>query len=125
MIDWTKPVQSKNGRKAEVLDHNFLSEDWGIRTLVKLVPPENSKYPAHELRQVNAFGEYPDRKYSEYDIINVPETRVVWVNMYPSGYASAADSKDGADEQASRDRHACIRVEYTVGQFNEEPDNGK
>ena len=47
-----------------------------------------------------------------------PEKRVGYVNVYPTRVGWCR-SKHDADSTASRDRIACIRVEYTEGQFDE------
>lgn len=60
---------------------------------------------------------------SSYDLRPLtPKKHVRWVNCYPDsseqvGYAYS--SKEEADRRAVPTRTACIRVEYTEGQFDE------
>ena len=72
---------------------------------------------------------------TEYDLIelveDVPEVHVAYINIYPSRrshptkkvHHTAATACNRsiveADERATSDRIACIRVEYTEGQFDD------
>ena len=112
-IDFSKPVQTRDGQKFEML--------WihgrGTYPIVGYVGEDD--HPS----TFTAEGYWTSSKYpGDKDLINVPETRVVWVNAYPDGsdYQGAAEpSKKVADTCAGNDREARIRVEYTVGQFDE------
>jgi len=54
---------------------------------------------------------------SPWDIINVPEKRELWLNIYPNTYLIGAyETRTDADNWASSDRIACVRVEYTEGE---------
>lgn len=46
-----------------------------------------------------------------------PEKKVMYVNVYPDSISHT--SRAIADSTGSRRRAACIRVEYTEGQFDE------
>lgn len=37
--------------------------------------------------------------------------REVWINIYGDGFATACRSKESADNDASSDRIACVRVD--------------
>ena len=114
MIDLTKPVQTRDGRKVRVLCTDRL----GYESVVCLITEGDG-------REVVACrapgGQFLTDKESGRDLINVPEKRVVWVNMLPDVVAKAFASKHGADTLGPKGREACIRVEYEVGQFDEEP----
>ena len=123
MIDFNKPVQTLDGRKARVLCTDLTNPEYPIAVEIihNNLPASLIAYPED--------GKFDGNRTSPADLINVPETRVVWVNMYPSAVGTAIafgyETNDIADEFAGGAREACIRVEYTVGQFDEEPDNGK
>lgn len=57
-------------------------------------------------------------------LVNVPEKRVGYLNIYGDSYPPAAvtvmhDSKLAADCAGYRGRTACIRVEYEEGQYDD------
>ena len=116
MIDFNKPVQTRDGRKVRVL----CADGRGDHPVVGYVACQNYLYSWRL-----SGHRYNTDETTITDLINVPETRVVWVNMYPDESSSVSKirvSKNEADVGAGHDREACIRVEYTVGQFDEEPD---
>ena len=116
MIDLTKPVQTRDGRKVRVLCTDG-PEEFPIAGYV-----EGATMPSIWASD----GKFNPRSNCAYlDLINVPEKRVVWVNMYPSKIAQPHTSKINADQRADHDREARIRVEYEVGQFDEEPEEGR
>ena len=59
---------------------------------------------------------------SGVDIINVPEKRTVYLNIYKKGdiewWSDPLDDRKFADSCAGTNRIACVKVEYTVGQFD-------
>lgn len=113
MIDLTKPVQTRDGRRVRVLCTDVKGES---NSVVGLVDGGNT-----ETCQIwHGDGSYIPNSESSQDLINGPEKRVVWVNMYPSKIAQPHTSKINADTRAGHDREACIRVEYEVGQFDED-----
>jgi len=116
MIDLTKPVQTRDGRKVRVLCTDMKSETPIVGVVTQPAGKEE------------ACWWYADGRYSltpghSADLINVPDTRVVWVNMYPESSSAAGAchrSQAKADKYAATSRIACVRVEYEVGQFDEE-----
>ena len=112
-IDWIKPVQTRDGRKVRVL----CIDKAGERSVVGLVVHETA---GETIYAWYASGNYMSNTHN-LDLINVPEKRVAWVNMYPDKNALGVPckSRDEADKDAAHDREACVRVEYEVGQFDE------
>jgi len=62
----------------------------------------------------------------QFDLINVPEKKVLYLNVYPSysrfkALGRAWTSRQIADHEndSSTGRIACIRIEYTEGQFDD------
>lgn len=112
MIDWTKPIQTKSGRPARVLCTDLKDTEYPVAVAVLV----NDK---HEVPYTyTAEGKYVIAVDSPFDIINVPEKRVRYFNVFDmsEGFNSRAE----ADRAAGvRVRRACIRVEYTVGQFDD------
>ena len=68
-IDWTKPIQTKDGRKAEFI--HKLKTDFDYTRLVILTDDEGRE--SHETYTEN--GELVKDRESELDIINVPEPK--------------------------------------------------
>lgn len=100
-VDWTKPVQTKRGTKLRVL----CTDAPGVYPVVVMAPSGGiNKYPLETTR-----------------IINVPEKRTGYINIYdnpvPLGPYIHGDRQQ-ADDGAITKRIACIKVEYTVGQFD-------
>jgi hypothetical protein len=55
-----------------------------------------------------------------YDLVNVPKKHEVWINFYQHDAETFAicayPSQELANKNASRDRTACVRVEFTEGE---------
>lgn len=69
-----------------------------------------------ETHTADGLYSYHDGPASIKDLINIPEKREMWVNVYESGGLVPHDSKEAADMSAIGNRIACIRVEYEVGE---------
>jgi hypothetical protein len=111
MVDWTKPIQTVGGRPARVLATDVvgaISHD--VVLLVTVNHEEIIKRCRLDGTTVN--GDY---------IINVPEKRVIFVNMYPGSCAishACHPSRGRAEESATENCIARVRVEYEEGQFD-------
>lgn len=111
-IDWTKPVQTRDGRKVVI----YCTDAPGTERVHGRV--EGSGWPL----SWQADGAYKCGGASSLDLINAPEPkRVAWVNLYPDQHGSAYKTKAEADEFCAHNRIACVRVEWSPGQFDEEP----
>ena len=116
-IDWTKPVQTKNG--------------WSPRIISREGPPD---YPyvgvVTTMTKVHLFawnGEgqiLPEGSLSEWDLINVPEKHELWVNVWRDKADNLFTVVDfdqaGSDRDASADGMyklvARIRREFEEGE---------
>lgn len=117
-IDWTKSVQTPDRLFSGYAIKTDMKCDLGDGPVVVVLKNNcggNEFLRRHGDDGHNLCG---DRNM---DLINVPERRVVWVNMhFGSTPGRAYVSKGQADEAASPARIACVRVEYEPGQFDEE-----
>ncbi len=116
-IDWTKPIQTKNGkparykgtRKSPKMIHCVLYEDGDAEYFI----------------YVNHVGMCYENGYpSRLDIINVPAPKrsgTVWVNVYEGGVCEVHNSRNIADSEAGKNRLACVEVPWTEGQGLKEP----
>lgn len=125
-FDPTKPVQTRDGRKAQILYTNRNASDYPIVAMVTRQPnqPEDVNFYTADGRY------YVEERTSIDDLVNIPEKWTVkfWVNVYAS--SNCADFLEivlhglraNADEHAGASRIACLEFtrEYTVGEGLEE-----
>lgn len=117
MFNPDKPVQTRDGRKAEIV----YSELSGIYPLLAIVTQEGGEvFDA----TYTMSGSYSGDGKSNLDLINIPETHVLWQNIGQNGdgtrYVQTVHrSRDMADKHMRPDRTECIRVEFKEGQFDE------
>ncbi len=111
-IDWTKPVQTRDGRKV-VIYCTDAPGDFPVHGRIDgMEDPDTWRLD----------GAFICGASSSLDLINAPEPkRVAWVNLYPDQYGGAYKTKAEADEFCAHNRIACVRVEWSPGQFDEEP----
>lgn len=113
-FDPTKPVQTRDGRKARILG-TIKNDDYPIVAAV-------SDGPYEECEEYSSEGFYYRKEEpSKFDLVNVPDERELWVNVYDRGgiAVSSHGSKDDADECAFRDRIARLHISFAVGQLDE------
>lgn len=75
-----------------------------------------SCWTEHGFKKLQGQGQHRD------DLINVPDNKVMWVNVhtgYGAGYHTQAAAEQDAHNIIPRAR---LRVEYVEGQFDEEPE---
>lgn len=117
-VDWTKPVQTRDGRPIRVLCTDQQGAKYPVLGLVK------RKEGKEDLEQWTLDGSFVADKGGpdEDDAINVPEPpeeRIAYVNFYDNGEGMAHDSRARADVCAGSARVACVRIPYRVGQYDE------
>ena len=112
-FDPTKPVQTRDGRKARIIATDAVDPIYPIVALV------TQKAGEERPERYTSTGRY----YSDGDIlrptdlVNVPEKHVRWVNVYPDrNCRTVYGARYGADAGASDDRIACIRIEFEEGE---------
>ena len=107
-IDWTKPVQTRNGRKVRVLCTD------GPDTLYPVIGLIEGG-DGTELWKLS--GMYASNGATcNLDIINTPEPAVTvtrWVNVYPDRITSHFETKEKCDWVADGNRIACVPVTIT------------
>lgn len=107
MIDLTKPVQTRDGRKARVICTDM---EGGSERIVALIT--NRSGGEHPLSYFKNGSYYNDDDSNNTDLINTPEE--LWVNVYPDGEAQTHSTRDRADNMATNDRIACLK--FTEGE---------
>lgn len=113
-FDPTKPVQTRDGRKARII----CTDAPGLHPLVALV----SNCVAPEEGEPNTVFRYkadgkgaPLNCATHLDLINIPEKHTLrgWVNVYGPKWSDcslAYDSRQNADAMVSGKRIACIEI---------------
>ncbi len=115
MIDWNKPIQTRDRRKAEYRG-KFNNLNGPYRHIVVVTGPQSSQY----VDQFTDEGK-PLLQPGFNDIINVPKELEGWVNIY--SLDSAIDlpkrqiwgSKWAANNNADEGRIACISIKFAEG----------
>lgn len=112
VIDFTKPVQTKDGESVEIITTNGR----GMYPVLGFIGDNDAP------KSFTVDGVYYTGENFSYDLENVPEKEIEIVryyNIYPRftsmGYASRAE----ADEAASSERIGCKRVAFTEGEFDD------
>ena len=99
-IDWTKPVQTKDGRKVRVL----CTDARGRNPVIGLVLNEDEETDEMMSWPISGDAWGPDHDYS-LDLINVPEKHTLWVNVWrdkADNLFTVVDfDQDGSDRDAS------------------------
>lgn len=110
MIDFSKPVQAKKGNEAVI----YTTDGKGEYPVVGQVKKEDDDWRSGCW---TLSGENPTQD-SDYNLINVPEKHVRYINFYSGGIGAHEDRK-AADKVATASRIACIRIEFEDGQFDD------
>jgi hypothetical protein len=113
-FDPTKPVQTRDGRKARVLCTDRKTED-GYNIIASVVCAEDVEHAYYyRLDGTMSIGKSPN------DLVNVPVKHKRWVNIYPNNKLGASmnayEDRDAADDLANPSRIACIEIEFEEGQ---------
>ena len=112
-LDLTKPVQTKDGRPVRILCTDREGTDWPV---VGLVTCGDEEYHMYWMSNGNPKWNTEDK------LVNVPPPKqVLYFNMYKDGTRGAYKTRDSADKASAylTGRIACVRVEFSEGQFDE------
>lgn len=111
-FDPTKPVQTRDGRKAEIVRTNYSLPHAKEYTILALVEYKDSmnEYIAHYL----PHGGRSHKSKNGDDLVNITTKKEGWVNIYPemSSDDTIFVSVKDADRCARYDRIACVRIEW-------------
>ena len=112
-FDPTKPVQTRDGRKARIVSDKVSR---GGYKYIAIISEESGDEWSGTFISDGSY--YASGDACHRDLINVPEKREMWVNVYDGSYKSPVghDSRESADLCSFQNRIACVRVEYEVGE---------
>lgn len=107
-FDATKPVQTRDGRKARIVCADAKNYD----PIVALVDDGDGKeYVVHR----RGDGRYCEGRNDVADLINIPEPVEGWVNVYPGEFLFHR-TKELADAGCRTERIACIPIKFVRGE---------
>ena len=108
-IDFTKPLRTKSGQAVTLLS----TEARGDYAVLGYMGDNSS------ISSWTKSGRFDLDGPSSFDLENIPEKRVAYVNCYESGGVYTYESRARADVSARHDRIACIKVEFVAGQYDD------
>lgn len=104
-LDLTKPVQTRDGRKARILATDINCE-WPIAAVIKMKGDSD-----HEIvKSYRIHGRIFDCCESFDDLVNAPERVSRWFNIYPKD--AYPRDREEANRIAYRDQIAMIEIVY-------------
>ena len=115
MFDPTKPVQTRDGRKARIVCTDNIHHKFPIVGLI-------TERCGEEVPNLfMSSGRYHNEdEESRNDLINIPEKHVRYLNIYEDGlYSTPFEFKEDADRCSGSNRTGRIRIEYEDGQFDD------
>lgn len=114
MIDWDKPLRAMDGRTAKLITRKTTNSNYPMGVLIQSKNGE-------EYVMYTELGKYyyNDGSSTSYDLENVPEKIVRYVNYYTTGASYCCNTRDSADRVSMPNRVSRVRVEFEVGQFDD------
>jgi len=114
MLDLNKPLQTRDGQKVEILK----TDRKGNYPIVVLIGEEE------EMVAYAPNGRFDLWEESRLDLVNIPEEKTVWINIYDDAdpvihYSPEKARQGGLNGNGEDVREACVKVTYKVGQFDE------
>lgn len=108
-IDWTKPVQTRNGIPVRILCTDGPHPVYPVLGVI-----EGRQYVDNWTKN----GTFTGEQGHDLDLVNVLDIRGGWINFYEDGSCSAPHRSRGVADGAANiaKRIACIYVKYTVGE---------
>ena len=106
-FDPTKPVQTRDGRKARIICTDAKQNKYPIVALVTI---------NDEIEDVRSYTEsgyfYAFENNSAFDLINIPERKVKFANVYETHVSRWFDERSEADSTKSSGRIGVLKLIY-------------
>lgn len=111
-FDPTKPVQTRDGRKARIICTDAKKKQPIVALVLRSDGTEDVVYH-------NANGFYYPRSgaESEHDLINIPEQMIRWSNVYEDTAVGPFSSRQRADNSAAEYRIGILKLIYEDGKL--------
>lgn len=119
MTDLSKPVETRDGRKVRVLTTEVNSPKYSVAAVVT---EKDGTEGVHTYTMDGFY--YEDKEVDALDLVNVPNKRTVYVNVYSSpigliigsGYNTIADAVDAGTSEVPVGR---VKIELVEGRFDD------
>lgn len=114
-LDWSRPLRTKHGNRPVKILSREVRDDYPVLGLIDLGSTD-------VVWQWTQNGLSQDEADNGFDLVNVPETYVRWINIDaalgggPYEEAELFKTKEEADKNARYDRLACVRIEFKEGE---------
>jgi hypothetical protein len=108
-IDFDKPLQTKSGEPVEIITTNGRGY-YSVKGYIG-----NSEHFASWGKKGDVLGGIGA---CVYNLVNVPEKRYAYVNVYKE-YAALNATREEADANCDDNRIYCMKIEMVEGQFDE------
>jgi len=119
MLDLSKPVETRSGRKVRILCTDA-KDDYPVVGLV-----QNTAHDGEYVERWSLTGQYHLSKGNPLDLVNVAVEHTVWINIYSDDnelhkHTSAAKARHwGTNNLGEELRIACKKITYKEGEFDE------
>lgn len=113
-FDPTKPVQTRDGRKARIICVDRENSKYPIIALVRY---DESVDRAEAVESYQKDGSYFTEGSNTMDLINIPERRVRWTNVYTLYADSNYPTREEADKHALANRIGVLKLTYENDQL--------
>lgn len=114
-ISMDKQYQTRNGRRAKILAVDVKDADYTVAAIVERFDgTEGVETFTNEGRHIRS-------EKGGMDLIEIKSKRVMWVNVYNDDLFVYHRDRAHCDKNAEDGRIARLRIEFTEGQFDEEP----
>jgi hypothetical protein len=112
-FDPTKPVQTRDGRKARIICVDRENSKYPIIALVKR-QCGNSAEAVETYKKDGSYymedGPYFTEGSKAMDLINIPERRIMWTNVYTLYADSNYPTREEADKHAGANRIGVLKI---------------
>jgi hypothetical protein len=106
-FDPTKPVQTRDGRKVRII----CTDAAGPHPIVALIKVEKEgRECSHQFSKIGSY--FANSIASELDLINIPERKVRWVNVYEDSTSGQFAHRESADACAAVKRLGILKLIY-------------
>jgi hypothetical protein len=115
MLDWKKPIQTKNGDKATLVYTKKGAEQEYPQVVILHFDDEDESVEEYTLD-----GKYHAWKESEnHDLINIPEEKTCYINFYSNGSGNIWRNRKLATTYSDDTIIASVKVTYKEGQYDD------
>jgi len=105
-FDPTKPVQTRDGRKARII----CTDANNHQPIVALITEQDGHEYTRDYTKDGFY--FMCSEQSSSDLINIPERRIMWTNVYTLYADSNYPTREEADKHAGANRIGVLKITY-------------